>query len=127
MSCQGLAPPGGALRAPRLLPSEGVQGDQTAHAEDAGVLDLEVPPGRVSPRHPVPTGHPGATLSGHLNISNNQQDVSVAQIPRAWTFSLALSGCLGAVFFLPFSDLTNQAFNTALSSGGESGARPPSL
>lgn len=34
-----LAPPGGALRAPRLLLPVCAEGDQAAHAEDAGVLD----------------------------------------------------------------------------------------
>lgn len=33
------APPGGALRAPRLLLPVRAEGDQAAHAEDAGVLD----------------------------------------------------------------------------------------
>lgn len=60
-----LAPPGGALRAPRVLLPVCAEGDQAAHAEDAGVLDaggisrkgLPSPAAgiRTSPSRPVGT------------------------------------------------------------------------
>lgn len=46
-----LAPPGGALRAPRLLLPVRAEGDQAAHAEDAGLLDAG---GTAWTGHPSP-------------------------------------------------------------------------
>lgn len=91
-----LAPPGGALRAPCLLLPVCAEGDQAAHAEDAGVLDAGGTaragvPSPVTPASRAPD-IPGPPCRDILVLSNNQQDVSVAQIPGALTFqSRALS------------------------------------
>lgn len=52
-----LAPPGGALRAPRLLLPVRAAGDQAAHAEDAGLLDAggTARTGLPSPAVPAPS------------------------------------------------------------------------
>lgn len=53
-----LAPPGGALRAPRLLLPVCAEGDQAAHAEDAGLLDAGGTAGTGHPSPAVPASSP---------------------------------------------------------------------
>ena len=99
---------------------------------------LEVPPGGSPlPRHPgVPgSGHPGAALSGHPGPNNNQQDVSVAQIPGAWPFTpftrapYPATSLVSLSFPSPTLTLTASCLapQVTLSSGRESGTRATPL
>lgn len=108
-----LAPPGRALRAPRLLLPVCAEGDQAAHAEDAGVLDAGGTARRVSP--PPPPRRP------RLGTSWSQQQSAryfCGADPRGLAFhsfhSCTLPGCLPGVPFFPFSnpDFDCQLFGT---------------